>query len=240
MAEKQFSNQLMRDATSWLLAGGVIGPPLFIIVFLIEGATRPGYSPWRNYVSSLSLSSEGWMQVANFIICGVCCLGFALGLRRSLGHGRGATWGPLLLAVFSLGLLVAGVFATDPNLGYPPGSSVHNGPQTLHGTVHGLAGLVVFTSLPAACFVLARRFAGDPTWRGWALYSVVTGVLMLAFFVASTATSALDESGALPNAPTGLLQRAAIVIGFGWVTLLAARLLSIHRSHTTPAPHGAP
>jgi hypothetical protein len=70
----------------------------------------------------------------------------------------------------------------------------------------------------AACFVLARRFAGDSAWRGWAPYSVVTGVLVAVFFIASLATAPL------PGAPSGLLQRLAIVLGWGWMALLAARL----------------
>src|ERR1700680_3139124 len=69
-------------ATRFLIAGGAIGSLLFIIVFLIEGATRPGYSAWHNYVSSLSLSNQGWMQIANFLICGLLTLGFAVGLRQ--------------------------------------------------------------------------------------------------------------------------------------------------------------
>jgi Protein of unknown function (DUF998) len=212
-----------RRANRLLLACGVIGPPLFVIVFLLEGATRPGYSAWRHYVSQLSLGAGGWMQIANFLLCGLLSLCFARGLRRTLQGGTGATWGPLLLAVFGLGLIVAGIFVTDPALGYPPGASprppglvTH---ATLHGRVHGLAGLVVFSSVAAACFVLARRFAGDPTWRGWAPYSVVTGVLVAVFFVASLATAPL------PGAPSGLLQRLAIVLGWGWIALLAARLV---------------
>jgi hypothetical protein len=39
--------------TRALLACGVIGPLLFISVFLLEGATRPGYSAWRHVVSAL-------------------------------------------------------------------------------------------------------------------------------------------------------------------------------------------
>ena len=46
--------------TRLLIASGVIGPLLFMLVFLIEGATRPGYSAWHNVVSSLSLSDQGW------------------------------------------------------------------------------------------------------------------------------------------------------------------------------------
>ncbi len=44
-----------------LLACGAIGPLLFIVVFLIEGATRPNYSAWHHFVSSLSLGEQGWM-----------------------------------------------------------------------------------------------------------------------------------------------------------------------------------
>src|SRR5206468_11503164 len=35
--------------TRFLIAGGAIGSLLFMIVLLIEGATRPGYSAWHNY-----------------------------------------------------------------------------------------------------------------------------------------------------------------------------------------------
>src|SRR5437667_8071177 len=103
-----------RQLTRILLTGGVVGPLLFILVFLIEGATRPGYSAWRNFVSQLAESDQGWEQIANFLICGVLVLGFALVLRRTLGPGKGVNVGQALLVVFGLGLLVAGVFVTDP------------------------------------------------------------------------------------------------------------------------------
>lgn len=209
---------------TFLIACGAIGPLLFILVFLIEGATRPGYSAWRNYVSSLSLSDQGWMQIANFLVFGLLSLCFAVGLRQVLRSGRGSIWGPLLLGLFGLGLIVAGLFVTDPSLGYPPGAH-GDGPQTLHGTVHGLAGLIVFSSLAAASFVLARRFAGDPNWKGWAPYSIITGVLVVVFFIASNVASVLDARGILPGAPTGLLQRISIFVGWGWIALFAIRLL---------------
>lgn len=211
-------------ATRVLIAGGAIGPLLFIIVLLIEGATRPGYSAWHNYGSSLSLSPQGWEQIVNFLVCGLLSLGFAIGLRQMLHSGRGAVWGPMLLGIFSLALITAGLFVTDPSLGYPPGTH-SSGPQTLHGTIHGVAGLVTFTSLTIACFVMARRFAGNPDWKGWALYSTISGLLVIGGFIASTAASVFDERGIWPDSPTGLFQRIAIIAGWGWIALLAIRLL---------------
>ena len=215
--------------TRFLIAGGAIGPLLFIIVLLIEGATRPGYSAWHNYGSSLSLSDLGWMQIANFLVCGLLTLGFAVGLKQVLQTGRGSVWGPILIGVFNVALIVAGLFVTDPSLGYPPGTH-GSGPQTLHGIIHGVAGLITFSSLAIASFVMARRFAGDPNWKGWAVYSIFTGVLVIVSFIAATAVSALDESGVLPGSPTGLLQRIGIIAGWVWIALLAIRLLRKMRS----------
>ncbi len=210
--------------TRLLIACGAIGPILFILVFLVEGAIRPGYSAWHNFVSDLSLSNQGWMQIANFLICGVLMLCFALGLRQVLRSGKGAVWGPLLLGIFGLSLLIAGFFVTDPSLGYyPPGTS--SSTHTLHGTIHGANAPLAFGSLTIAIFVLARRFASDRQWRGWALYSLVTGILFVGFFIACLVVAVLDQNGVLPNAPAGLLERIAIIIGWGWIALLALRLL---------------
>jgi hypothetical membrane protein len=215
--------------TRLLIACGAIGPILFILVFIVEDATRPGYSAWHNFVSDLSLSNQGWMQIANFLICGVLVLCFALGLRQVFRSGKGGVWGPLLLAIFGLSLLIAGIFVTDPSLGYyPPGTS--SSTHTLHGLIHGANAPLVFGSLTIAMFVLARRFARDPAWRGWALYSLIAGILFVGFFIACIGVAVLDQKGILPNSPTGLLERLAIIIGWGWIALLALRLLRQIRS----------
>src|SRR5262245_9143827 len=121
-------------ATRLLLAGGAIGPLLFIVVFLIEGATRPHYSVWQDAVSALSLGPGGWVQVTNFIVCGALVFGFAIGLRRVLRTGRGSTWGPILLGIVGLCMIGAGIFVTDPGLGYPYEASTVT--LTVHGTIH--------------------------------------------------------------------------------------------------------
>ena len=118
--------------------------------------------------------------------------------------------------------MLLAVFPDDPGLGYPPASPAG---QSLSGLIHGLAGTVAFGCLSAACFVLARRFAGDPAWRGWARYSNLTGVVVAAGYLATAVVTGMDQAGALSNAPGGLLQRAMMIAGFAWIILLAARLL---------------
>ncbi|HET8843115.1 MAG TPA: DUF998 domain-containing protein, partial [Ktedonobacteraceae bacterium] len=162
-----------------------------------------------------------WMQIANFIVCGVLVICFAFGLRRVLSPGRASLWGPLLLGIFGLCLICAGIFVTDPFLGYPPDAPIT---ATLHGSLHLFVSLIVFISLPAACFVMIRRFVNRPAWRGWVLYSLATGILVLLFFVLTDVIANLGL-----QAPAGLFQRITISIGWIWVAVLAFRLLTIQQ-----------
>jgi hypothetical protein len=83
--------------TKTLLVCGVIAAPLFVIAFLIEGATHTGYNSLRHPVSSLAFGDWGWTQSANFLITGLLTLAFAIGLRRALRPLGGPTGGTILV-----------------------------------------------------------------------------------------------------------------------------------------------
>jgi hypothetical membrane protein len=207
--------------TKMLLACGAVSGPLFVVVFLVEGVTRARYDPLRHPVSSLALGDWGWLQTANFIVAGLLTLAFAVGLGRALGSEKGSTRGPLLVGVWAVGLLGAGIFPTDPVSGYPPGTPDRLSGYSWHGAFHDLFSLVAFVALAVACFVFGRRFAvrGE---RGWATYSAVTGVVFVVTFILSSA--GFGQTEVLVNF-AGLLQRVAVTVGFGWLTLLAVHLL---------------
>lgn len=207
--------------TKVLLACGAIGGPLFIIVFLIEGATRINYNPLRHPVSSLAIGDFGWMQAANFIITGLLMLTLAIGLRRALLPSGGAVWGPLFVGFVAVGLIGAGLFTTDPLNGYPPGTPLLPTERTVQGRLHDLFSILVLLGLPIACFVLSRKFArmGE---RGWAIYSALSGLAMFVTFVLA-GMGFRQMQGFADFA--GVLQRLSITIGWTWITLLAVHLL---------------
>lgn len=214
-----------RSITEFLLSCGVVGPPLFFAVLLIEGATRPGYNAWQTAGSYLALSNQGWEQIANFLVFGVLCIAFAVGLRRIWPTGRAAVWGPRLVGLFGLQLLLAGVFVTDPGGGYPPGAPLNGFPQTWHGWVHGINGGLLFNVvLPAACLVLSRRFAADAQNRCWATYSWVTGALILLISIPTTIGLPFAYQAGFPVID-GLIQRIVITLGWAWLALTAWHLL---------------
>jgi hypothetical protein len=203
-----------------LLLAGLLAGPLFVVTFLLEGAFRDGYDPMRHPVSSLSLGPTGWIQIANFLITGALTLAFAVGLRRSLRPGPGATAGPVLIAVWGVGLLGAGPFVTDPVSGYPAGTPPTPDQPSWHGMLHDLLfSLPGFACLAAVMLVFAYAFARRHT-PGWAIYSGLSGAAFLALFFLTNAGFSQDPRWV---STAGLLQRLTVGTGWLWLTLLAAR-----------------
>ncbi len=204
---------------------GAAAGPLFVSVFLIEGARRPAYQPLRHPVSSLSLGPRGWVQVASFATAGMLYLAGAAGLARSPGQAPGNRIAAAALSATGLGLLGSATFRTDPVSGYPPGTPATPVQPTTAGAMHNLAAVPIFLGIPAAAFSCAWRFhrAGRP---GWAAYSAATGAAMLT-------TTGLFGAGFSQNprlvSYAGLFQRAAIVTGFSWLTALSTRRSTARR-----------
>lgn len=192
---------------SLLLVCGVIGPPVDIAVFTVEGALRPGYSPIREFNSLLSLGPYGWVNVANFIIFGLLMTAFAAGVRTVIRTGPAAPVGPILLAVSGMGLIAAGVFVADPG----PNAA------TVHGALHMAASILFLATMTAACLVFASQYERLPQSRRFAAYSRMTG---FAFAALSVATVVLMGVGI-----SGLLQRIEILVISTWIVLLAVRLI---------------
>jgi len=206
--------------TRLLLAAGAAAPPLFVVVFLVDGATRAGYDPSYHPVSALSLGDRGWLQITNFVVTGLLMLGFSVGLRRALRPGPAARWAPVLVAAYALALVLSGVFLMDPLRGYPPGTPPGDPAGfSWHHDLHDAAGVVVFLAAPLACLVLARRFAARPARPGWAGYCLVTGIAGLALFGWFGVAWEADHELA------GLIQRVTIVVGWSWFPAVALRLL---------------
>jgi Protein of unknown function (DUF998) len=220
----------------YLLACG-LAPALFVAVLLVEGAIRPGYDPLHHFGSELSLGSSGWVQTTDFLITGILVVGFASGLRRALGSGRGSVAAPILTGVFGVTLIVAGIFPTDPKPGYPPGTAGTIEAITVPGRIHDLNALPCFAALTATALVLAGRFAGEPGRRGRMLGCLAIGLVVPATFVLSGVLfSQAAAAGTLDASYHGLAQRFTITLGFGWLSVIALLLLREQPSRLTRQP----
>jgi hypothetical protein len=117
------------------------------------------------------------------------------------------------------------VLLTGPRAGVSTGRSGH-GSDALHGIILTVAALPGITALACTCFVFARRFASEPRWHGWAIYSVITGLLTIGFI---TAFGAVGAHGGL----AGLYERLAVGVHSLWSFVLLVRLPSLR-----PLPTG--
>jgi hypothetical protein len=147
------------------------------------------------------------------VVAGLLYVACALGMRRVLHPGPGSTWGPLLVAVNGVGLIMGGVFVADPGAGFPPGAPPGPPEQfSWHGVLHNVAPVLAFNAMIVGLLVFARRFAALGQ-RGWVAASI-TAVVAL---VGLTWWPDLD----------GISVRLVLACGvlFGFVAALAVRFL---------------
>ena len=174
------STGLKRRLTDSLLWCGAAAGPLYCLVGVVQILTREGFDMRRHALSLMSNGDLGWIQIGNFLASGVLVIAGAIGLRRVLRGQRAGTWAPLLLAVYGVGLLGAGVFVADPALGFPPGAPPSTG-MSRSGLLHFAFGGIGFYALIAATLVLARRFSALQQMP-WAMFSAITGIGFLLSF----------------------------------------------------------
>ena len=182
-----------------LLCCGIIGSILFSVTYFTFGAITPDYDMMRQAISDLELIKHGWIQNANFIVFGLFICAFAAGLRKELVSGYGITWLPLMQVFMALGLILSGIFIYQP--------------------IHTPASVLSFVSLIISFFLFTRRFAGDPRWKGWAAYSIISAVLAM-FFLAMFGY-AKSNNGAY----AGVFERLVVVTRAIWSVIFTIRLL---------------
>lgn len=179
----------------------------FIVVFLCDGWTRPGYNPVRHPVSALALGARGWIQTSNFLVCGVAIAAGGVAVA-------GITW-PLgaAITVFGLALVASGVFPMDAMRAYPPGT-----PDTTPATLsrrhrwHDRAGAVAFTCIPVMPAIAAFSTAFGWEVRGYSAVTAVAAVVLVGRF-----GSAWEED----DDRTGVWQRAALITALVWLAIIS-------------------
>lgn len=206
------------DRSLSLLAwAGIIGPVLFTATFMAQEASRRSeYDPLAEPVSALAAGPNGWIQQVNFVVFGLVTIAFVLGLHRGLRPTRAGIAGPALLFLSGIGLLLAAIFPLRQDAAgvtYDPGG-------------HIVAGFLFFMTSAAGLIVVSRRLARDPKWRSLATYSLATGIVAFAGFLAGGGLVMPDDAPLHDWA--GLYQRVLVVaVLFPCRIMLSVRLLQI-------------
>ncbi|MGV3731511.1 MAG: DUF998 domain-containing protein [Sphingopyxis sp.] len=192
-----------------LLRAGIAAGCLFFVVTIVEIFARPGFDIVRHAISMLSLGPRGWVMKATFIVSGLLVIACALGLRRASEQ----IVGPVLVALYGVGLILAGLFDAPPGLGFPPGTAADLQPvMTMEPIVHAIGFMLGFGSLIFACFAFAFAYWRNGDRRA-AVLSALAGVVM----------PVLIQLGMAKTVATGVAFYLAAIVAWIWIGWSALR-----------------
>jgi hypothetical membrane protein len=139
---------------------------------------------------------------------------FAIALHRSIRPTRRGTAGAVLLALGGLGLALDGVFPWRMIDGVPT-----------EPPAHAAAAILTFSATGLGLIVLSRRLSADPRWHDLAVYTLLSGVVVLTLFVA-VGFFAL-EAGTPLHPWAGLIQRILGGAWFAWLIVVALHMRAL-------------
>jgi hypothetical membrane protein len=199
------------EARALLLAGAMAGP-LYIGLGVAQALLREGFDPRIHALSLLANGPMGWVQTLNFVLAGALVAAGAVGVWRVLAGKRGGRWASILLGLYAVGLLGAGLFPADAGAGFPPGTP---SPEAMSqaGLLHFVFGALGFYALAGCIAVFAWRYLKGGR-SGWAAATAGTALVFLAGFLSMA-------SG--PPAPATMLAFYGVV-ALSWVWLTWALL----------------
>jgi uncharacterized membrane protein len=192
---------------------------MWVIGDLTAGFSTSDYSIIKNSISSLALTSIGWLQTIGFLALGLLVEIFAAGLLFNIKGKRWFHLGVGIFVVFGFAMLLIGAFHTD----------AVGAARTLNGRIHGLTATTAFTIFPLAVLCLMPSIQKDGNWGRLYRYSGVTFILAVILLV--TTRILQEKSGWF-----GLVERLLVWNMILWVEVSAVNLfiISLKREVKTP------
>jgi Protein of unknown function (DUF998) len=196
---------------------------LFLVLLAVLHILKPEYDPSWRMISEYEIGRFGWvMQLAFFslAIANVSAIAAVWSQAKSIiGHiGLG------LLLVAATGLIISGIFPTDPITTDPEALSAS-------GKMHGLGGMLGIPVMPVAValvsWALFRRNRASASMRAWLWMTV--GLVWLSF-VALVLLAFVVTKGTLgPDVLIGWPNRLFIVGCSLWLMVVAWHAIQLSR-----------
>lgn len=206
------SETTYRSLFAKLFAGGAA---VFTILLLALHAIQPDLSPTWRFISEYARGDMGWLMSLAFIAMAVTCIA-AIPLFWKQLKGWVGRIGLVLLGISGVGMILAGLFVTDP-INTPMDQLSDS------GMLHSMGGQLNLTSF--AILFLTIALVRQETWKKFkVLLWTITAVCLLAD-VAFIVTAASAEGSFGPDVYTGLFGRITILCFAVWVMVASTPLL---------------
>lgn len=198
---------------------GIVGPVIWWALVIVNGAITPGYSHRSDLISELGAVGAPYatVQTVNFVVLGSSILEFALGVHLWFGDRGRPRVSTVLVGIFGVFVILAGVFPAD--VAAPDSTTTFR---------HNLVSTIAFVAGIAGASLLTRRTGMDDRWPSYPRELLWTVLIVVVTFVAFMYSLATD------SAVVGLTQRGFIGVLSLWVVLQSYRLYGVGGSAVRP------
>ena len=202
------------------VAAGVSFVALFGLLHVIESEFDP---TWR-LLSEYQLGRYGWIMHLAFGCLALALAAAVIALKPHINSKPGYL-GLGILALSSIGILLAAVFATDP-------VNTANTAMTAHGKMHVLGASLDWT--PVAALILSLSLGRQRAWRAARRMLLATTAVTVVLMV--TLMAMLPADGHFtPNVHAGLVGRLLLVSYLGWLSVVAHGVTALDNHQIRPA-----
>ena len=200
------SNRLLGKPLARMATLAIASIAYFIFALVALHFLRPDYNPISRFVSEYAVGPYGFLMTSASVALSLGSLALVSGLHQGVAWPARSRLGLVLLGIWSVGVLVAGIFRAD----------LQGAPETTMGRIHELASGLSFLSLILATLLLSWRFKQDAQWSCFhqpaLMLSLMILVALIALFLFNSTRFA------------GLSQRIFVITLLVWLLRTAAYL----------------
>lgn len=188
---------------------GIVGPIVWWLLIIVNGALTPEYSHISDFISTLGAVDAPYapIQTINFAVFGGSILALMLGIHYWFDAGSKPRTGTVLLGVFGVGVILAGIFPEHTA-----------DPDSMTNVLHNLTSTIAFVAGILGVGLISRRIVTDDRWPSYR-YELIGTIVIVSVTFAGFMLSIFRDS-----AFVGLTQRLFIGVMTLWLVMQSYRL----------------
>jgi hypothetical protein len=196
---------------------------------------NPAYSLMRSFTGNYDLGSYEFLIATTFFSLGLGSLALGFGLYQGMARSARSWTGLLLLGIWGVGMLAAGVFPANEGGSTVPHMTtvliagifpveVEAYPETTFSFIHILALILSLPILSLGTILLSRRFKQDENWHPIHSMTLILAVVMCIASILFVPTLLFPGLLGYTRYNPLVFVMIGLVIGIIWLLLVTARL----------------
>jgi hypothetical protein len=210
-------NQPVSAAAAMAARVAICSSVLFVALLVALHFLEPEFDPTWRFVSEYQLGAYGWIMHLAFGALAISLAATGMALWRQ-ARGWLGRMGNVILWIAALGILMAGIWTTDP-------IQTTKDAVTSSGAMHVFGASLDYT--PVAMILLSFILIRTKDWLQIRTPLLITAGISLALMFVFI--GALPKDGVFgPGVYAGLAGRLLLVSYLGWIVTVGMRVLKIH------------